>query len=212
MENQGRPRTHRQQKRRRNKRMMFSFILLAALFFLLLLILIFGGKKDQEELLDNDVSEEQSHLALEDENADEIEDLDEEPNSETEENEMDSIYGYQADDIVIQYVEVDGEDDNVIEAYKGSWPPIGTIQEEPHNTNYEDGSIDRTEMRRAILLVTNIEENNLIEHWIGNGGEQKVIATVEDRSTRQVYRIYLSWIAHEGWQATLVEKLREYTG
>src|SRR5690625_4553753 len=98
MEKQGRPRTHRQQKRRRNKRMMCSFILLAALFFLLLLILIFGGKKDQEELLDNDVSEEQSHLALEDENADEIEDLDEEPNSETEENEMDSIYGYQADD------------------------------------------------------------------------------------------------------------------
>src|SRR5699024_273498 len=113
-----------------------------------------------------------------------------------------------SDDVVIQ--QIDSNDSNVIEAFVGNWPPIGTIQEEPHTTEYDDDSQDRIEIREAILNVTNIKEDDLTELWVGNGGDQKVIANVEDRSNSDIYRIYLSWVEAEGWQVTLVERIKEF--
>lgn len=193
-------------KRRRNKQIILSFILLAVLFVIILFILIFKGNDAHVSPNETNKDAEQQNLVNEpnEENESDAVILDTENNEDNEENSQPSF----DDEIITQYVESD--DDNVIEAYKGNWPPIGTTQEEPHTTNYEDGSQDRKEIRDAILFVTNVNEENLIEHWIGNGGDQKVIATVEDRSTKNIYRLYLSWVERNGWQVTLVERLKEY--
>lgn len=189
-------RSERQRKRRKNERILYSLI---AIFILSLGMLIFFISKGSTDLKEEqaDRNEVEERLGQE-ESEDYIDENDEIEFDEFEE------------EIVIQYV--DSDDENVIEAFVGNWPPIGTNQSEPHTTNFEDGSDDRNEIRKAVLQVTNIDEENLLELWIGNGGEQKVIANVQDRSNDDIYRVYLSWIEYEGWQVTLVEKLKEYTG
>jgi len=189
-------RSERQRKRRKNERILYSLI---AIFILSLGMLIFFISKGSTDLKEEqaDRNEVEERLGQE-ESEDYIDENDEIEFDEYEE------------EIVIQYV--DSDDENVIEAFVGNWPPIGTNQSEPHTTNFEDGSDDRNEIRKAVLQVTNIDEENLLELWIGNGGEQKVIANVQDRSNDDIYRVYLSWIEYEGWQVTLVEKLKEYTG
>lgn len=190
-------RSERQRKRRKNERILYSLI---AIFILSLGMLIFFISKGSTDLKEEQADRNEVEERLGQEESEDYID-------ENDEIEFDEEY---EEEIVIQYV--DSDDENVIEAFVGNWPPIGTNQSEPHTTNFEDGSDDRNEIRKAVLQVTNIDEENLLELWIGNGGEQKVIANVQDRSNDDIYRVYLSWIEYEGWQVTLVEKLKEYTG
>lgn len=190
-------RSERQRKRRKNERILYSLI---AIFILSLGMLIFFISKGSTDLKEEQADRNEVEERLGQEESEDYID-------ENDEIEFDEEY---EEEIVTQYV--DSEDENVIEAFVGNWPPIGTNQSEPHTTNFEDGSDDRSEIRKAVLQVTNIDEENLLELWIGNGGEQKVIANVQDRSNDDIYRVYLSWIEYEGWQVTLVEKLKEYTG
>lgn len=104
--------------------------------------------------------------------------------------------------------EIDSNDPNVIRAIAGDWPPVGTDQSEPHVTNYDDGSADRIEIKRATSIATGVAENDMIENWIGNNGEQRVTATITEISTGDIYKTYLTWIPEEGWQVTHYEGLR----
>lgn len=103
--------------------------------------------------------------------------------------------------------EVTSEDPNVIRTFVGEWPPIGTEQGEPHVINYDEGSADRIEIKRAASVVTSVPEDDMIEHWIGNNGEQQVTATISQISTGDIYKVYLRWVAGEGWQVTRYEEL-----
>src|SRR5699024_5521746 len=91
-------------------------------------------------------------------------------------------------------------------------PIFETEQSGEHVTNYDDGSDDRKEIKQAVTEATGIDSDNIIEHWIGNNGEQKVEATVSDTRNKTSYRVYLSWINEEGWQVDRVDKLKEYEG
>lgn len=197
-------RSYRQAKRRRNQRIMYSFILLAILFFVILLILIFTGSSDDKQ---NDSNNGETEEVIADASNDDFDEANNNDN-EIEEEVNQNNENEQEQEIVIQYI--DSDDDNVIEAYVGNWPPMGTVQEEPHITDFTKDSIDWIEMREAVLFATNISEDDLVELWFGNGGEQKVIATVKNRSTDEIYRVYLSWVEESGWQPTRVEKLKEY--
>lgn len=197
-------RSERQIKRRRNERFLFSLIAVAVLFVLMLVFFIFKGDNGAKVANKDKVEPNESTELTEtdDSHTDSDEEL------ATESNLSQVTSDDSSDDITIQSIE--STDENVIEAFVGNWPPIGTSQEEPHTTKYEEDSQDRIEIRQAVLNVTRINKDNLTEHWIGNGGEQKVIATVEDNASGDIYRIYLSWIENEGWQPTLVELLKEY--
>src|SRR5699024_6278062 len=63
----------------------------------------------------------------------------------------------------VELKEIESSDSNVIKAYEGDWDPIGTKQEGPHTTTYDDGSDDRIEIREAVLMVTDLKEDNLEE-------------------------------------------------
>src|SRR5699024_10244213 len=105
--------------------------------------------------------------------------------------------------------QVEPSDDNVIEAYTGDWQPVGTEQSEPHTTNYSDGSQDRQEMRKAVAAATGLDENNFIMWWVERNGDQSVINTVSDPNETEIYRVYNTWVANEGWQPIKVERLKE---
>lgn len=189
-------RSHKNMKRRKNNRNIFFFILLAILFFVILLFLIFSGNKDETpEKNDKQIeSQETNENGIKDNDNEDLEDN---------ETQIEEVY-----DVVIE--KVNSDDPNVIEAFRGNWPPIGTVQEEPHTTDYTDGSQDRIEIKRAISLVTKIDENDMTELWVGNDGHQKVVATVTNKEKTEIYRIYLTWVENEGWQVTLGERIKEY--
>jgi len=198
-------RSERTNKRRKNERLLYSFIGVAVLFVIILSVFVFTGKDkaDQtDKAHETNVTEITESDNLMEESQDESQD-----NEDATENEETSKLDHFDEDVVVQ--EIESNDPNVIEALVGNWQPVGTSQEEPHTTNYSDDSDDRREIKEAILYVTNIDEDNLTEHWVGNGGEQKVIAHVEDQSNEDKYTIYLSWVENEGWQVTLIERVEE---
>lgn len=206
------------EKRRKNTKKISILMIVASILILILLaVWIFGGKDedpssndnlesiDTEENLNSDVQD-----AINVENDEELgnQSSDELENSVVDEdNEMNEILDNE-EVIEVETEQVEPSDDNVIEAYTGNWQPIGTIQEGPHTTNYDEGSQDRIEIKQAVMSVTGLGED-LTEQWIGNGGDQKVIATVHDPAQTEIYRVYLSWIDEQGWQPTKVEKLKE---
>lgn len=202
-------------KKRRNNNISIGFLLfLALLFFVILLFLIFSGNNNPrspeeqatQQQEDTEVSEEERQQDDAENDATERESVaEDEFTSETEQHDIDLFQN-----VITKQVPV--HDDNVIEAFEGNWPPIGTSQQEPHTTDYSNGSQDRLEIKRAVSLVTGIPEEDLLEHWVGNGGEQKVVATVSDKTKTNYFRVYLSWITNEGWQVTRVERIKEYTG
>src|SRR5699024_7822412 len=53
-----------------------------------------------------------------------------------------------------------------------------------------------------------LKEDDMIEHWVGNGGDQKVIATVSNNDQSIAYKVYLQWEIDKGWKPTKVEKLK----
>lgn len=194
-------RADRHLKRRKNKRNILFFSLLAFLFVIILFSLIIFGNKDNKESMANEEVEIEEPSSDDTAKSDGTED--EDINNEDFETEIvDHI-----EEVVIQ--QVDSTDENVLEAYTGNWQPIGTTQEGPHTTNYNSGSTDRIEIKNAVSLVTGIDPAQMIEHWVGNNGEQKVISTVENKQTNDLYQVYLTWIDEEGWQVTRVERIKE---
>lgn len=172
---------------------------IAIIFFIILFLFIFGGNKEEEA---------NGGMSTEDSSEQDIEDglnVTEDNDDHTSSSDLPS--DHLPEETIVQ--QINSDDPNVIAAFVGDWPIIKTSQEEPHTTNYEDNSEDRKEIKEAILFVTDIDEAHLIEHWVGNGGEQKVIATVEDQSNETYFRIYLSWIENNGWQVTLVEQIKD---
>lgn len=210
-------RSNKFEKRRKNtKKISILMIIASILIVILLAIWLFGGKEKDTSTPDTDTPESES-MAIEgnpnsdnqDENSSEVNEEAEDLPNENFENDIDEDLEINENgDIEVEIEQVDPSDDDVIEAYTGDWPPVGTEQEGAHTTNYNDGSQDRIEIKQAIMSVTGLSED-LIEHWIGNGGDQKVIATVANQENLEFYRIYLSWIDNQGWQVTKVERLKE---
>jgi cobalamin biosynthesis protein CobT len=205
------------EKRRKNTKLINYFIIFASIAALFLVAMwIFGGSSEEtagESQEEQQTEAEGYFLEVEDgEGEDEetaevtiIEEEDEDADESREEGADEEENAEENQDVEIEVVESDDED--VQEAVVGNWPPVGTEQSGPHTTDYADGSQDRIEIRRAVSMVTGIPESDIVERWIGNGGDQKVIATVSDSALTVTYRVYLDWIDEEGWQPTRMETL-----
>jgi len=216
-------RTNKFEKRRKNTKQISILMVIAGVLLLILLAFwIFGGKDKDGSDPDRDAVED-IHIEEKNNDLNESENVNEDSNQtanqhdENSENDMveEDTEGNEQnenddsdDNAEVETEEIESTDDNVIEAYTGKWQPNGTIQEGPHTTNYDDGSQDRIEIKQAVMSATGLGED-LTEHWIGNGGDQKVIATVANPGNTEIYRVYLSWIDQEGWQVTQIERLKE---
>ncbi|WP_233881078.1 YrrS family protein [Virgibacillus halodenitrificans] len=214
MANNNDSRVDKFEKRRKNTKSISILLILGAVLLILLIgIWIFGGG-DKEKTTDQtqpSSQEEQNSTDEENESFYEKEskedtETDQEENSSSENDGNTDKEDEEQEEIEKQ--EVDSSDENVLKAYTADWKPIGTEQEEPHTTNYSDGSQDRIEIKEAVLMVTDIPEQNLVMHWVGNGGDQKVEATVSNEDNSEIYRVYLSWVEGEGWQPTKLEELK----
>lgn len=221
-----RTRINKFEKRRKNTKMISVLLVVGSVLLVILLaVWIFGGndKKDSTDPQQNNVNESNNHA-----NEDPSGEQDQEGNSANDnnltdhQNNNDSVNN-EAEDLNDDDVdennnptddededesdleEVSPSDDNVSKAYTGNWQPIGTEQSGPHTTKYGEGTTDRNEMEEAVRMATGLDE--MITWWLGNGGDQKVIATVSDMGENEIYRVYLSWIDNEGWQPTKVEEL-----
>ncbi|MBP2077518.1 YrrS family protein [Oceanobacillus polygoni] len=203
------------EKRRKNTKLISIFLIAGALLIILLLgMWLFGGGNDGTEEQTGNNENESSDFLITEENEEEAEN----DNPEQDESDNDLASDEEANDEEneendadeeIETEEAEPSDGNVAEAYTGDWSPVGTEQEGPHTTSFEGGSQDRIEMRRAITQATGLSEDNMVEWWIGNGGDQKAVATVSDTAETEVYRVFLSWVDNEGWQPTKVEILIE---
>lgn len=196
-------RAERQRKRRTNNRLIGTLISLGSILAILLIaMLVFGSndKDENEELVadqeENEVDKEEEVENNEDESDAVIEDEDDSEESSDEEDEEE-----------LEVEHVDSSDENVIEAFKANWEPIGTSQTEPHTVDFSEDSKDREEMKKAIQVATDLDE--MVLWWIGNDGDQKVVATVSTMDEAITYRVYLSWEENHGWKPTLVESLKE---
>lgn len=158
---------------------------------------------DSNEDEENNNESDNEDANREEDNADEDEDADEDAANEEDENEEEN----EEDNSYEDRESAEPSGDDVAEAYTGDWDPIGTEQEGDHNTDFSDGSADRVEIKRAVSKVTGLSEDGMIEHWVGNNGPDKVIATVSDSSNSENYRVFLNWVDGEGWQPTQVEEL-----
>lgn len=208
------------EKRRKNTKFITYFAMAAAVLALFLIgTWIFGGG-DEEKTADSQTqnTNEDDGYFLEIEEDDETDDEsvvnnNDEENSDgnSEENTTDSEQANNEDEdeetSEIDMEETNPSDDNVKEAFTGNWPPSGTEQTGPHTTVYSNGSQDRIEIKQAVSDATGIASDDLIEWWVENGGDQKVIATVSDKAETETFRVYLSWIDNEGWQPTKIETL-----
>lgn len=95
------------------------------------------------------------------------------------------------------------------EASSLSIAPVGTSQTGEHVTNYEDGSQDRIEIKKAYLaaLGERVTADTVFENWIGNDGENRVEATVTDGRSGNKYIVYMQWIDGKGWKPESFKKI-----
>ncbi|RDW21729.1 hypothetical protein CWR45_02320 [Oceanobacillus chungangensis] len=202
-----------EKRRKTTKSITILLIAGAVLIVVLLAFWIFGGGNDDSDTTSEEPMEESSEIIINDDSkSNDDSNNNTEENEEATEDEAESTTPDEEEDTKANNEEVETEpaepsDDNVEEAFTGDWEPVGTVQTGPHTTTYNEGTADRAELKKASSVATGIAENDMIEWWYENGGEQKVIATVSDNAQTATYRVFLSWIDGEGWQPTKVEKL-----
>ncbi|WP_164216270.1 YrrS family protein [Virgibacillus sp. YIM 98842] len=202
------------EKRRKNTKYISTLLITGSVLLVVLFgIWIFGGGDNDMADSDDSPSDENTanndEIIIEDKSDEETEDTDVNENDENSEDADEDEEDNSELNGDVEIEEVDSNDGNVIAAYTGNWQPVGTEQEGPHTTDYSDGSQDRIEIEEAVIYATGLNENDITTHWVGNDGDQRVVATVSDGDHTEIYRVFLSWIDGEGWQPTKVEELEE---
>ncbi|MDV2581070.1 YrrS family protein [Alkalibacillus haloalkaliphilus] len=204
-------RSERYEKRRKNTKTMniliWAFIIL---FVVLIAFWIFGGDDEvEEEQTEQNTSLDEGDEEDEHDENEVIED-EEEQSSEQEESTTDESTEESNEQESGEEHVYESDEDNVVRVFERNWDPVGTEQEEPHTTQFSEGTQDREEMEQAIIYATGMSEDDIIFWRLESGGvANQVIGTVTDSAQQEIYRVYLDWVEHEGWQPQKVEELYE---
>ncbi len=201
-------------RRKTTKSITILMIVAVGLVVLLIALLVFGDKDTDDK---DEKTTPSKETTTEEVNGDEDESNSEDP-TEGEEGTEDSNPSDEQDEDegADDFVEIENipdeeiDDPNVIEAYTANWKPIGTTQEEPHTSVFNEDSDDWKEMIEAVAYALKVDEDDFVSHWIGNGGEQRANAHVQSKLTDEHYTVYLEWIETEGWQPKKVERVERF--
>lgn len=209
-------RLRRFEKKRKNTKWLTIFITVGTICVLALIsIFIFSDIGDDnianepDELINDEADQEENEINVDpnndEHNRDELNGQDDE-----DKYEADTVQGtYQnPDDFDIEVIE-SGEDENVIFAYTSTWEPIPTEQSEPHEIAWEQSSQDWKEMMMAAELATGIHMEDMYYLWVSGNGPKSVIATFSDSTMEEHFRVYITWVEHQGWKPDKVEMLNE---
>ncbi|WP_062355634.1 YrrS family protein [Bacillus kwashiorkori] len=169
-----------------------------------------GNKEDSENKAGEDKeTDEDENNPIEDESEEETESsgtADEDNPTDSDEETTGEEDGTNGD-----IIEEESNDPNIIRVVKNpNWQPVGTTQKGEHITNYQEGSVDRKEMEKALTYATGLNEGDIILWWVGHGGipNQNVVGTITPKDQSQTFRVYLDWIDGQGWLPTKVEQLK----
>lgn len=190
--------------------------IIGALFLVLILLIVFifsrsgddldlGEEEDQTALVQDaeDENAEKSEAPTENEQTDSQEDQENQDNEENQENESDEETNSEED------TEEDANNEENAEEDAAEDESTTVTEDAPldtdHATDYSNGSADRVEIKERVMDVTGLSDD-LIEHWVGNDGPGRVVATVSSRDQSENYEVYLQY-GNGSWHVTSYERL-----
>ncbi|MFJ8356792.1 YrrS family protein [Bacillus paramycoides] len=89
-----------------------------------------------------------------------------------------------------------------------SWKPIGTKQGAKPEMKFKEGTVDWSEMKKAISYAVDVPENQLIFDFIGNNGNNKAYGNVRDKQSNKKYKVDIDWVENQGWKPTSVQVVK----
>ncbi|MDA1915388.1 DUF1510 family protein, partial [Bacillus cereus] len=75
-----------------------------------------------------------------------------------------------------------------------SWKPIGTEQGAKPDMKFKEGTVDWSEMKKAISYAVDVPESQLIFDFIGNNGNNKAYGNVRDKQSNKKYKVNIDWV------------------
>ncbi|MBR9671780.1 DUF1510 domain-containing protein [Bacillus cereus] len=89
-----------------------------------------------------------------------------------------------------------------------SWKPIGTEQGAKPDMKFKEGTVDWSEMKKAISYAVDVPESQLIFDFIGNNGNNKAYGNVRDKQSNKKYKVNIDWVENQGWKPASVQVIK----
>ncbi|MDA1603642.1 YrrS family protein [Bacillus sp. dmp10] len=89
-----------------------------------------------------------------------------------------------------------------------SWKPIGTEQGAKPEMKFKEGTVDWSEMKKAISYAVDVPESQLIFEFIGNNGNNKAYGNVRDKQSNKKYKVNIDWVENQGWKPESVQVVK----
>ncbi|OTY58419.1 YrrS family protein [Bacillus thuringiensis] len=89
-----------------------------------------------------------------------------------------------------------------------SWKPIGTEQGAKPEMKFKEGTVDWSEMKKAISYAVDVPESQLIFDFIGNNGNNKAYGNIRDKQNNKKYKVNIDWVENQGWKPVSVQVVR----
>ncbi|PFM43494.1 FMN-dependent NADH-azoreductase [Bacillus cereus] len=107
----------------------------------------------------------------------------------------------------------DKEEEKMASQEKGSqtnpsWKPIGTAQGAKPEMKFKEGTVDWSEMKKAISYAVDVPESQLTFDFIGNNGNNKAYGNVRDKQSNKKYKVNIDWVENQGWKPVSVQVVK----
>ncbi|MED2919817.1 DUF1510 family protein [Bacillus thuringiensis] len=89
-----------------------------------------------------------------------------------------------------------------------SWKPIGTEQGAKPEMKFKEGTVDWSEMKKAISYAVDVPESQLIFDFIGNNGNNKAYGNIRDKQSNKKYKVNIDWVENQGWKPASVQVVK----
>ncbi|WP_281658269.1 YrrS family protein [Halobacillus sp. Cin3] len=188
----------------------------AGVFAVLLISLMLFNGNDQTGQAQNPEEEQQEDTAKDETQEEQEKEAEKEPEEEADPDKTSvSLEGFEELEPIKEEegLQIEESDDpNVESVVTKDWPVIPTEMDTngSHSISYNKGTQDYRELQEAVRSAVNLSEGNIIYWWIGNdGGPQRAVATVSDKSETGYLRVHVQWVDNEGYKPVKLEVLKE---